>query len=89
MSLQCPTWLPSFSFLKFHSAAAALIAVQIVVSRTVAGSCACSLPTWFLFVQLTAADYAPYAAILASAGYSTVQYDINQALAMVPDREEV
>ncbi|KAK9902260.1 hypothetical protein WJX75_009888 [Coccomyxa subellipsoidea] len=38
---------------------------------------------------LTAADYAPYAAILASAGYSTVQYDINQVLAMVPDREEL
>ena len=41
------------------------------------------------FVQLTAADYAPYAAVLASAGYTTVQYDINQLLAMVPDLEEV
>ena len=41
------------------------------------------------FLQLTAADYAPYAAILASAGYSTVQYDVNQILAMVPDLEEV
>ncbi len=40
-------------------------------------------------LQLTAADYAPYAAILASAGYSTVQYDVNQILAMVPDLEEV
>lgn len=40
-------------------------------------------------VQLTAADYAPYAAILVSAGYSTVQYDVNQILAMVPDLEEV
>ncbi|CAL8465963.1 g5499 [Coccomyxa elongata] len=38
---------------------------------------------------LTAADYAPYAAILASAGYSTVQYDVNQVLAMVPDLEEL
>ena len=65
----------------------------MVAAQSILGTCAlCCTKSTLLVLQLSARNYMVYAELLARAGYTVVEYDIEQGagpLQVVPDTVEV